>query len=82
LSLKIDCQQCGVCCTVFDIAALKKKELTPCKYLDENNRCTIYENRPDVCKNYMPDEICMLISTLDKSDKIKVVQKIYGIDNT
>ena len=77
---KIDCKQCGVCCTVFDISSLNKKAMHPCQYLDEENRCKIYEKRPLVCKNYMPDEICILISTLSKEDKIKVVSKIYGIE--
>ncbi len=26
-----------------------------CKYLDKNNRCTIYENRPRICRNYKTD---------------------------
>lgn len=24
----------------------------PCQHLDENNRCRIYEDRPDICKNF------------------------------
>ncbi len=53
-----------------------------CKYLSKDNLCEIYEDRPDVCKNFMPDEICVLISTLSKDDKLRVVKKIYGIKCT
>jgi Fe-S-cluster containining protein len=28
---------------------------TPCRYLNENNLCTIYEHRPDVCREYSLD---------------------------
>lgn len=29
---------------------------TPCKYLDKNNRCKNYENRPNICKEHDPEE--------------------------
>ena len=27
-----------------------------CMYLDKNNMCTIYENRPDTCRNHNPPD--------------------------
>lgn len=75
----IDCQQCGVCCTAFDISSLKKKEGVRCKHLTTDFRCADYENRPAVCKDFVPDEICILISTLDFEDRLKVVRNIYGL---
>jgi uncharacterized protein len=30
--------------------------LTPCEFLGENNKCTIYEKRPQICRNYDQDE--------------------------
>jgi Fe-S-cluster containining protein len=79
---KINCFQCGVCCTVFEISSLNKPECEVCKYLTDDNLCSIYDKRPDVCKNFMPDEICVLISTLPKDEKLYVVKKIYGIKCT
>ena len=32
--------------------------LGACSYLDENNLCTIYERRPDVCCDHMPPRHC------------------------
>ena len=69
-----------MCCTVFEISSLNKPECKVCEYLDNDNLCKIYENRPEVCKNFMPDEICVLISTLPKEEKLYVVKKIYGIE--
>lgn len=30
--------------------------MTRCKYLGEDNRCTNYENRSDICRDYKHDE--------------------------
>ncbi|KAA0258625.1 YkgJ family cysteine cluster protein [Deferribacter autotrophicus] len=77
---KIDCLKCGVCCYFFDISTLKKPALSPCKHLGEDGKCKDYENRPAVCRDFQPDEICVLISTLSFEDKIKVMKKVYGIE--
>ena len=48
------CDQCGLCCrNIRGIEELKDfdKGNGVCKYLDENtNLCTIYENRPLICR--------------------------------
>ena len=35
-----------------NFAILKKKEDGYCVLLDEDMKCTIYENRPKVCRDY------------------------------
>lgn len=35
------CKKCGKCC-----------KITGCNYIGEDNLCKIYENRPEVCKNF------------------------------
>jgi len=30
--------------------------LTPCEFLDENNKCKIYERRPKICRKYNTKE--------------------------
>lgn len=30
--------------------------LTPCEFLDENSKCTIYERRPKICREFNTDE--------------------------
>lgn len=32
---------------------------TPCKNLNENNKCGIYNNRPELCRNHNIDECVM-----------------------
>lgn len=40
--------------------AMKQDEKGRCVCLDNNNRCSIYENRPKICKTVqMGDEICI-----------------------
>lgn len=57
-----ECGSCTVCCTYLPISILNKKQLTPCKYLAKpvsngytgpcKLNCSIYEERPEVCKGY------------------------------
>ncbi len=30
--------------------------LTPCEFLDKNGRCSIYEKRPQICRDYDQEE--------------------------
>lgn len=30
----------------------------PCVHLSPERVCTIYEERPAVCRNYLPDSVC------------------------
>jgi Fe-S-cluster containining protein len=40
--------------------AMKQDEKGRCVCLDKNNRCSIYENRPKICRTVqMGDEICI-----------------------
>lgn len=46
------CLQCGDCCTRFDISEINKPAGVKCNYLDLNNRCSIYSNRPLTCRKH------------------------------
>jgi len=76
---KIECQLCGTCCIAFDIKEIDKKAGERCKYLSEDNLCTIYETRPWGCKGYKPDELCILVSTLTDEQKVAIYRKIYEV---
>jgi Fe-S-cluster containining protein len=45
------CGSCAACCTAFNIPVLEKPEGQPCQHLCETG-CSIYRNRPDVCREY------------------------------
>ncbi|MCA2977739.1 MAG: YkgJ family cysteine cluster protein [Myxococcaceae bacterium] len=61
------CTGCGACCVAPDIAALDKPLGLACPHLGPDHRCTVYERRPQVCRDYQPDELCERIAapTLD-----------------
>jgi len=48
------CTSCGLCCqNISNIKELERYDLGNgiCKYFDSiSNLCTIYENRPDICR--------------------------------
>jgi Fe-S-cluster containining protein len=43
------CSQCGVCCKQAGKIGLPTKEDGSCKFLSDDNQCTIYDTRPDIC---------------------------------
>ncbi|MDR2400811.1 MAG: YkgJ family cysteine cluster protein [Deferribacteraceae bacterium] len=71
------CDKCGVCCIVFDISTLNKPAGVPCPYLSENGLCSVYEERPAVCRAFKADEICESLAALPKGEKIKRLNAIY-----
>lgn len=50
---KWNCTKCGLCCILAIRTGVLDRSYDRgdgiCKHLDENNQCSIYENRPDVC---------------------------------
>lgn len=50
------CEDCYSCCKAFGYLKEGLSDIGPnynrCSKLCENNRCTIYESRPDVCADY------------------------------
>ena len=56
----------------------------PCKYLDENNRCRIYEDRPIICRNHGEDceftevDYCYLHEFKTPEDIIAYAKEVLG----
>lgn len=44
------CGECTACCYAFQVDEVDKGPCQECKYND--NGCTIYETRPQTCKDY------------------------------
>jgi hypothetical protein len=59
-----ECTLCGACCAAPDIAALNKPLGVVCPHLDATCRCTIYQDRPPVCRRYTPDWVCGEVAPL------------------
>lgn len=74
------CLKCGTCCIFFDISTLNKKAKEPCHFLDINTgKCNNYEKRPTVCRDFQADEICYLISSLNREEKLYILSKVYEL---
>ena len=66
--MDMQCSQCGLCCKIFSFAPDNNApkhvdkwfgEMTiipigygKCPYLGDDNKCTVYKTRPEVCRNF------------------------------
>ncbi|OJH33614.1 YkgJ family cysteine cluster protein [Cystobacter ferrugineus] len=66
----MDCTRCGACCVAPDIAALDKPLGLRCPHLGPDNLCTVYERRPQVCRDYQPDAVCRLIEAPTLEERV------------
>jgi Fe-S-cluster containining protein len=71
------CDKCGVCCVVFDISTLNKPAGLACPHLENSGLCSIYENRPEVCRAFKADEICERLASLPFKEKLREMRRIY-----
>jgi Fe-S-cluster containining protein len=73
------CTLCGACCVAPDIAALGKGLGVRCPNLGEDLLCTVYEDRPDVCRKYEADEICLLIDHETLDGRVEKYLALFGL---
>ena len=66
----MECTKCGACCVAPDIAALAKPLGQPCVHLVDGHFCSIYDTRPDVCRGYQPDELCLEIAAPTLAERV------------
>lgn len=76
----MDCTQCGACCVAPDISALGKPLGVRCPHLLPNNRCGVYENRPRICRDYQPDELCRQIEAPTLDERVRKYLAIFGLE--
>lgn len=65
-----ECTSCGACCVAPDIAALDKPLGLVCPHLGLDARCTAYEQRPQICRDYQPDELCERIAAPTLEERV------------
>ena len=75
----IPCFRCGTCCTAADISTLRKPLGVRCVHLTPENLCAIYEQRPPVCRNYRPDELCLAMHQLSPGERVAYFLEVYGL---
>lgn len=75
------CFDCGLCCngTIFDKVRVEGGDdlILPCINLTNENKCSIYENRPERCKVFE----CKILWAY-KQDKITRVNALQLIEDT
>jgi hypothetical protein len=77
---EIACTRCGACCVAPDIAALDKPLGRPCVHLGEDDLCTIYDRRPEVCRSYQPDALCLAIDGPTRAIRVRKYLAHFGLE--
>lgn len=75
----IPCTKCGACCVAPDIAALDKPLGLVCPHLGPDALCTIYETRPQVCRDYAADEVCAQIEAPTLQGRVDKYLALFGL---
>ncbi|MFY2562355.1 YkgJ family cysteine cluster protein [Corallococcus terminator] len=75
----MECTLCGACCVAPDIAALDKPLGLRCPHLTENNLCSMYENRPSICRDYQADEVCRLIEAPTLEERVDKYLALFDL---
>ncbi len=76
---KIDCFRCGTCCVAPDIAALGKPLGVRCPHLGDDHLCRAYEQRPEVCRRYDADELCLAIDAPTLEERTAKYLGLFGL---
>jgi hypothetical protein len=76
----VACTRCGACCVAPDIAALDKPLGRPCPHLGEDDLCTIYERRPEVCRAYQADALCAEIAAPTRAERVRRYLAHFGLE--
>lgn len=76
----MECTRCGACCVAPDIAALGKGLGVRCPNLDDDLLCRVYENRPEVCRRYEADEICLVIDADTLDARVGNYLRLFGLE--
>ena len=78
--MRIDCFGCGTCCVAPDISTLGKKLGQPCPNLLPDNRCAVYEDRPQVCRDYEADELCLRIDAPTLEERVRNYLQLFELE--
>ena len=77
----VSCVACGACCVAPDISTLGKPLGVACRHLGADCLCTIYEERPAVCRGYQPDQVCLEVAPLPTlAARVARFLEIYGLE--
>lgn len=75
----MECTRCGACCVAPDIAALDKPLGMRCPHLTADNLCSVYDKRPQVCRDYQPDEVCRLVEAPTLEERVQKYLALFEL---
>jgi Fe-S-cluster containining protein len=75
----MECTRCGACCVAPDIAALDKPLGMRCPHLTANNLCGIYDRRPEICRSYRADDLCVRIAAPTLEERVRKYLAEFGL---
>ena len=77
--MKIECSKCGACCVAPDIAALGKGLGERCPHLLPDNLCAVYEDRPQICRDYAADWLCALVAAPTLDERVRKYLAVFDL---
>jgi Fe-S-cluster containining protein len=77
----MECARCGTCCVAPDISALGKPLGVRCANLLVDGECSIYEERPAVCRGYRADELCLRIAAPTLEERVDRYLELFELQS-
>jgi Fe-S-cluster containining protein len=77
--MSIECTKCGACCVAPDISSLGKPLGVRCEHLLPDNLCAVYENRPQICRDYQADWLCERIAAPTLSERVTKYLDVFEL---
>jgi Fe-S-cluster containining protein len=77
--MSIECTKCGACCVAPDISSLRKPVGVRCEHLLPDNLCAVYENRPQICRDYQADWLCERIAAPTLSERVTKYLDVFEL---
>jgi hypothetical protein len=63
-----------------DIAALGKPLGERCPHLTADNLCAVYENRPQICRDYVADWLCERIAAPTLEERVRKYLAVFDLE--
>ncbi len=76
---RMECTRCGACCVAPDISSMGKPLGERCPHLTADNLCAVYENRPQICRDYAADWLCERIAAPTLDERVQKYLQIFEL---
>jgi len=76
----MSCTRCGACCVAPDISSLGKPLGVRCAHLTEENLCAVYDDRPQICRDYAADWLCERIDAPTLDERVRKYLEVFGLE--